>query len=212
MILKTISPSKLQMYADCPRCFYLCIEKYPQVTTGDMTFGTRLHKAIELYHKEGLQFVDPDLQDYLDEYTEVYDRDFEIAEEFWQVPLFDTDVKLNLKIDLVKDGFVTDHKTSKRTFTQGYVDQMRQLTAYAYAYRVKFEQEEKGLRINLFNTNPDPGVALMTVIDTVREQLHFDQWEEWVYEILQGIEDDYFEPKKAMWHNYALCPMFVPRD
>lgn len=176
-----------------------------------MFFGTRLHKAIEEYHKYGRQFFDDDLQDFLDEYMAEYDRDFQTCEEFWKLPLLDTDVQLSLKIDLVKNDMLIEHKTSSTPYSQEFLDGQRQVTAYSWAWHQLYTEKEKNIRFNIFITQPKLGSEIFQVMDTTRSEEDFAEWEIWVREILDGIAADYFEPKKARWHNYEECPYYKER-
>lgn len=183
------------------------------MTTGAMQFGTRLHKAIEDYHKEDyVPDFAPDLLPYMEEYMAMYDSDYQVCEEFWDVPLLDTDITFKMKVDLVKDDLLIDHKTSARPYSQEFVDNHRQLTGYAWSWRRLYTEPEKAVRINLFLTNPKEGDPLLQVIDTYRDQSHFDDWEAWVREILAGIEADQFEGKEARWHNFVDCPFYKERE
>lgn len=212
MNIEFISPSTLQLYADCPRCFLLKAQGKRQVTTGAMAFGTRLHKAIERYHKEGLFEFSEDIADYMELYMLEYDRDYQVAEEFWKVDLFDSGVTLRLKIDLIKDDFLIEHKTSSRPYTQQFVDMHRQATAYSWAWGQLYTEREKAIRFNIFVTNPKPDEELLQILETHRTGADFLEWEEWVRSILVGIENDEFEPLPARWHNYPECPMYKERE
>lgn len=212
MKLYSISPSKLQAYADCPRCFLLSMQKGKFVPNAAMIFGTRVHKAIESYHRNGIVDVDEDLQIYLDAYMEKYDEDFDAAEEFWKVQLLDTDMALNLKIDLIKDNILIDHKTASRMYSQQDVDEQKQLSAYSWAWSKKFDIREDHIRFNIFLTNPKPDQEILQIIDTERTPEDLLEWEEWTREILSGIANDEFEPKPARWHNYEECPFYKERE
>lgn len=213
MKIYTISPSRLQLYSDCPRCFFLQATGHRQMTTGAMTFGTRLHKAIEDYHKEVyVPDFAPDLKPFMEEYMAMYDQEYQVAEDFWNVQLLDTDIMFKTKVDLVKDDLLIDHKTSARPYTQEFVDGNRQLTGYAWAWRQLYTEPEKGVRINLFLTNAKAGEPLLQTIDTYRDESHFTEWTEWVREILAGIEADQFEAKEARWHNFRDCPFYKERE
>lgn len=212
MKISSISPSKLQMYADCPACFLLCMQGKQQQTSAAMRFGTKVHKAIELFHKYEKTEADEDVQPYLDAYMEEYDSEYTIAEEFWKVPLFDTGMLLSTKADLIKDNMLIDHKTSKRPYSQEFVDVQHQVTAYSYSWSQKYSQKEDRVRFNIFITDPKPGEELLQILDTQRTEQDILQWKEWVFEVLVGIENDQFEPRKARWHNYDGCPFYEERE
>lgn len=171
-----------------------------------------MHRALELYHKEGIEETAEDLQDYLDEYAAINNQDFDLCEEKWEVPLLDTDIMLRLKIDLIKDNILQDHKTTARIPTQQEIDQQKQLSGYSWAWTQKYHQREDFIRFNFFNTNPKPGEKLFTWMDTERTQADINEWVEWTRQILDGIANDRFDPKPARWHNYEDCPLYVERE
>lgn len=187
------------------------MEKAKFIQTPAIIWGSRMHKAIELYHKEGTDAVDEDLQPYLDEYMLVNDQEFDVCEKFWRVPLLDTDMMLNLKVDLIKDNILIDHKTSSKLPTQQEIDEQKQLSAYSYAWRHLYTEPEDGIKFNYFLTNPKPGEKLMHVMETSRSDEDLLSWEQWTREILQGIANDEFEPKEARWHNFEDCPLYRER-
>lgn len=212
MIIKSISPTKLQAYADCPRCFLLSLQKGKFVQTPAIIWGSRMHKALEQYHKLGYDTTDEDLQPYLDEYMKLNSQDFDVCEQFWKVPLLDTDIMLNLKVDLVKDNILIDHKTVSSLPTQEKIDQQKQLSAYSWAWRQMYDEPEDKIQFNYFLTNPKPGQELMHILSTSRNEDSLKEWEEWTYKILNGIAMDEFEPSEwAPWHNFEDCPLYVER-
>ena len=178
-----------------------------------MKFGNRLHLALAAYHKDQIDICDEDLQAFLNEYKTIYDFEYQVVEEFWSVSLFDTAIQLRTKVDLIKDDFLIDHKTSSRPYTQDLIDSQLQVTAYAYSWHQKFDEPEQGIKFNVFNTNPKPGQELLQVLETHRTQEHFDEWEEWVRKILDGIENNRFEPNpQAKWHNFPGCEFYKERE
>lgn len=210
MTIYATSPSALELYASCPYCWYLKITGKPQQPTEAMKFGIRLHAALQQYHQEVyVPEFSPDLQPYLDEYMKVYDQEYQICETFWSVPLFDTGINLKMKLDLVKDDFIIDHKTSAREYSQQYVDKMRQLTFYSYGWRQQYTEPETGVRVNLFFTDRKPGEELLEIINSSRQESDFEELKEWVMPLLEGIENDQFEPnERGRFHNFPDCPFF----
>lgn len=212
MKIKTISPSKLAAYDNCPSCFFLSTQKAKFVQTPAIIWGLRMHKALEAYHKGGEIETDKDLQPYLNEYMAKYNQDFDVCEEFWRLPLLGTGITLVLKIDLVKDNVLTDHKTAKRLPTQEEIDEQKQLSAYSWAINEKFGIREDHIQFNYFLTEPEIGQPLFHELKTQRSLEDLSDWEDWTLEILDGIENDRFDPKPARFHNFADCPLYFERS
>ena len=209
MKVHSLSPTSLELYHSCPYCFYLKYTGHPQETTEAMKFGIRLHSAVANYHKHGLFEFDEDLQDYLDLYMQEYTRDFQVCEEMWELPLFDTGITFKLKMDLIASDLLIEHKTSARPYSQAYVDMMRQLTAYSWAWGQLYQQREKGIKVNVFIKEPKDDEALLQTLETTRSAADFRDWEAWAKEIVTGIEADYFEPnEKGRYHNYSACQFY----
>jgi len=207
-ILKT-SPSDLETYANCPYCWLLKAKGKRQAPTAAMLFGSRLHKAVENYHKEVYPETPEEMQKYIDEYENLYTQDYQVVEDFWSLPLLDTDITFNMKVDLVKDDFLIEHKTSARPYSQSFVDVHRQITAYSWAWRMLYTEPEQGIKVNVFLTNPKPEDDLIQVLETERTQDHYDEWSEWVKGVLSGIENDEFEPNEhGKYHNFPECPFY----
>jgi CRISPR/Cas system-associated exonuclease Cas4 (RecB family) len=209
MIIEKTSPSDLETYSYCPYCWFLKHDGHRQAPTEAMKFGTRLHSAVKKYHRDGEFLFAEDLQEYLDLYMEQNTRDFETCEEMWEVPLFDTGILFRMKLDLVKDDALTEHKTSARPYSQAYVDTLRQLTAYSWAWGQLYLQREKEIKVNVFLTNPQPEDELIQTFITHRTAADWQIWEQWVRLQLRGIEQDEFEPNpKGRFHNFPECPFY----
>lgn len=206
MKLTHISPSSLDLYSKCPYCFYLKTLKVEQPHIEAFSFGRALHDAIECYHKgKDSDCGDEIVLSMLEEYMEIYDEDYEVCEELLEVPLFDLDIPLRFRMDLIKDGWIMEHKTSSARYSQDEVDYHKQATAYSYAYRILYGKEEEGIRFNIFNKKVQK--ARLQMLDTYRTTDDFSHWEGWVRDILTKIEEDQFEPKPSRFHIYTLCPM-----
>jgi putative RecB family exonuclease len=81
-----------------------------------------------------------------------------------------TDLPLKGYIDLIDDqGFIIDHKTSKRSYQSDAAEKDIQLTAYALAYRQLFGQEEKGVRLDAMIRNKQPKIQQLSATRTQDE-------------------------------------------
>lgn len=208
MKLYTISPSRLELYSMCPFCFYLNATGKPQRTTNAMRFGTRLHNMLKDYHREVYADIPEDLAPYLAEYEKIYDPEYQVVEEEWLTELFDTGINLKMRVDLVKDDLLIEHKTSARPYSQNYVDKMRQLTAYSWSWRQLYTEPETCIRVNVFSTDENAERKL-DIFETKRDENDFAEWKEWVLQQLAGIEADEFEPNEnGKWHNFEECPFY----
>lgn len=208
MTLYTISPSGLEMYESCPYCFYLRYTGHKQETTEAMRFGTRLHNMLKNYHREVYPDIDEDLAPFLSEYEKIYDPEYQVVEDEWMTPLFDTGINLKMRVDLVKDDLLIEHKTSARPYSQQFVDKHRQLTAYSWAWRQLYSEPETAIRVNVFNTAQN-AERLLDIFETRRTEDDFLEWKDWVLQILAAIAQDEFEPNEAgKFHNYPECPFY----
>jgi hypothetical protein len=206
MKITSISPTTLQLYEDCPNCFLLKVNLVKQQPSLPMMFGSKVHNAIEQYHRHETTEFDEDVQEYLDEYMSVYDCAFDVLEERMEVPLLDTDIVMPFKMDLIKDGWIMEHKTSSTRYTEDQIAKHKQTSAYSYAFRQIYGEEEKGIRFNVFCTKVKKN--RLECMDTFRTEEDLAYWEQWVRDILRNIEEDKFDPKPGLWHLYSICPFY----
>lgn len=204
MKLKKIRVTNLDLYDACPYCFFLSQSGVRQQPNENMELGSSVHKAIETWHKKNGEAIELEKRTvpFMEAYTKSNTPDFFASEYKFAVPLFDTGITLTGTIDLIKDDWIFEHKTSSTYYSQEKVDTHHQATAYSWAYRQVFQREEKGIRFNVLIKNKTP---LLQTLDTFRTDDDYRFWEDWVRGILKGIDNDQFQPKSGRWHNYKQC-------
>lgn len=207
MKIETIRVTSLDQYESCPYCWYLAASGVRQPFNANLSLGSRVHKAIEAYHtREPRSFITADALPFIDAYRTENTADFSFVEYKFVIPLFDTGIKLTGTMDMIKNEWIFEHKTSSSRYTQKQVDEHKQVTGYAYAYREIFKKEERGIKFNVLVKNKVPKLQQLNTFRTAED---FLIWKEWVYGILQGIEKEKFDPKPSRWHNYKICPMAI---
>ena len=208
MQIKKIRVTALDLYSNCPYCWFLSVSGVKQPSNPILELGSAVHKGIEEYHRFGKRAFSAQTAPFLKAYTEIYRPEYQKVEEKFIIPLFDTGIMLTGTMDLVKNNWIFEHKTSATNWTQKRADEHKQVTAYSYAYRQIFKKEEQGIRFNILVKNKTPKVQLL---DTFRNELDYMIWKEWVLSILDGIKNNQFEPSFSRWHIYKICPNSVQR-
>lgn len=211
--MKTYRVTTLDMYENCPHCFYLAhVMKIKRQKNENLTFGTLVHDTIEKYHKgeetKGLSFY---LQVILSSYKKIYPKhknyDFiekRITRELVHpVTKESLGVKISGKIDKGRDGWIEDHKTSSRRYQQEEVDKHFQLKSYAYLNFMDTGKLPTGVRINVIVKNKVPYVQ---IVDSFVTKGDLIMWFERTKKIFEGIAKKEFEPSRAWWHYYDICP------
>lgn len=201
----TIRVTSLDLYESCPYCFYLSVNGVKQQANKNLLLGTQVHQGIENYHRgkgKGIMIV-RDAIPFVKEYTKRYNPDFQEAEYKFALPLPNSDITLTGTIDLIKDDWIFEHKTSSTYYTQARVDAHHQVTAYSWAYRKLFKKSERGIRFNILIKNKAP---LLQILDTFRTDADYIEWLNWVHNVLDNIAANKFSPKAGRFHNYSQCP------
>ncbi len=102
-------------------------------------------------------------------------------------------------IDLIdEDGYIIDHKVTKRSWAKGKEHTDPQLTAYALAYRQISKKKEKGLRFDVMVRTKQPKIDQLY---TKRNRYDIDRFRKLLYSVNQAIEKGAFYPNE----NY-MCP------
>lgn len=191
--LKHLSYSNLNLFDTCPRCWYLkYVLGYKMPGSEAMDFGSSVHEAIEKYHKfkelPEPSYLGAMVQAYADTYKP---EDFDIVEEFWEVPIVHPvedkklDIPLLLKIDRVWNEYIRDVKTSASRYKQEQVDGARQTILYAYAYRQKFGKNERGIGYDVIVKNKVPKLQTLDTFAT-DEAIAETLW--WVWNTWEKIQ------------------------
>lgn len=105
--------------------------------------------------------------------------------------------KLPLKgyIDLIDDeGYIIDHKTTKRSFPENSAEKDIQLTAYAMAYRALNGQEEKGVRLDVMVRNKQPKIQQLY---GTRTQADIDRFSRLVGQVENAIRSSVYYPNEG---------------
>ena len=109
--------------------------------------------------------------------------------------LLDTGVtrrRLKGYLDLIDEqGTVIDHKTTKRSFAADAADKDLQLTAYAWAYRKLYGQNENGTRLDVLVRTKQPKTQQLTA---TREQADLDRFLRLLTQVERGIDEGIFYP------------------
>lgn len=183
-VLKTISISKIRAFYNCPKCWYLhYVNGIEMPTPSYFDFGRKVHKAIENYHTK-TYVEDEDTKQYINLYKKLYTDDYELLEEEFKVPIVDPLTGEELKdtlfvgiIDLVKDGYIIDHKTASRSWSKSDLEKDIQATGYSWAYRQLTKKKEKGIKFNIFikprKINSSPTLLLMETKRDVSDYVLF---------------------------------------
>lgn len=203
MKLKTIRVTALSLYESCPGCFFLSISGVKHPVIEAFQLGKKVHKAIEEYHLFKKNVFSDEIAPFMKPYIDQYDPHYQEVEYRFSLPLFDTGIVLTGTIDLIRDNWIFEHKTSSARYTIQEVDNHKQVTAYAWAYRQIFKKDPTGIRFNVLVKNKVPVLQCM---ETYRTDADYDNWKEWVVSILDGIKNDKFDPKPSRFHIYSICP------
>ncbi len=99
-------------------------------------------------------------------------------------------------IDLIEAGdTITEFKTSAKTMDAGSLDDLLQLTAYSYAYRMLFGKEPKTLKVVNFVKTRTPKLNVMEA--KAREQKDYARLFHLAQEVLKGIRLGIFFPRQS---------------
>ena len=103
-----------------------------------------------------------------------------------------TQLPLKGYIDLIDDqGTIIDHKTTKRSFPADAAAKDLQLTAYAFAYRTLYGQNENGLRLDgLVRTKQ----AKVQQLETTRTQADIDRFLRLAEHVERAINAEVYYP------------------
>jgi hypothetical protein len=202
MKVERISPTTLMLYRSCPYCFYLKQEGIPQTSSPQMQFGIAVHNALKEYHVDKIMPEEHLLNRYVELYSQLWSDNYQECEKRLAVPLFDTGIVLSFQIDLIADNWIVEHKTTSRDYSQKFMDEHFQATAYSYGFRQYYDMIEEGIRFNIFNTVNQS----FATYNTFRTEEDLRQFEQEVKDLLTGIEANYFEPKEAQYHLFKECP------
>jgi len=103
------------------------------------------------------------------------------------------------RIDLIDDkDFIIDHKTSKKSPTQDTINKDGQLTMYSMAYKEKYKELPKGLRMDYLVRTKKPQYPQYP---TTRTEAHIEAFKVTLVQVVRAIEAGIFYPNP---HNY-LC-------
>jgi len=160
---KHLSYSSLSKFETCPRCWWLGYVKniWPPKNE-NLIFGKKIHEATYKFIKTGEQPLDT-IQ-YTSTFKKLYPNPTFVAiEQEFLVPFINPLTKEELPVPIKgyidwvdESGWLHDIKTSSRPYARNRVDDDKQLTLYAYAYRRLFGKEERGVRFDVFVKNVKP--------------------------------------------------------
>lgn len=209
-----ISISQVDKYERCPRAYWwgYVAGVWPPAADA-LAYGRNYHDHVSYYHggkkpAEPLRGdVAPLFAAYCDRFSRVADfteRPFETA---FKNP--DTGQPLPLKIkgvfDLIKDGWIVEHKTASRFYDQSIVDHADQATLYAYAYQQIFGKKEKGIEYRIVcKQYPKKGKPPVQVLRTRRNQDDIASLYYRIDEIVKAIQRQDF----SLDFNGCFHPMF----
>lgn len=201
MKISTIRVTSLDAYENCAFCWYLQATGVKQTTNENMRLGSTIHKSIELFHR-GVMRPSLESAPFIQAYEELYKpTKNDLPEYKFSLPF--NGITLTGTIDLIKDQWIFEHKTSSARYTQKQVDEHHQATAYSWAYSQIFHEEPRGIRFNIFVKNIR--ISLQT-LDTFRTQEDYKKWQFWAQNILKSIDENKFDPNPfGRFHNFSLC-------
>lgn len=168
-MLKALSVSKLRCWLTCPADFYdkyiLGIEEY----NPDFDFGSRYHKAVEVYHLTG------ETIDLIKAYTDIVPRDHvvEVEKPFEAIlrhpeTLEPLPLPFRGIIDAVGvSGALIDLKTSEKSWSQRKADEDLQATAYLY-YWWQEHGELPEFNFVVARKHPTPRIKPLDILTTKR--------------------------------------------
>jgi len=227
--LKHLSFSSLTTYENCPRCFFLKYKMkiWDDTKSPSLFFGREVHDQIALYHgwekpewKEKLDEECPDeikyeIKPYLEIYKTTYNEKHDGVEKEFLVDFRHPDTGKSLGfpikgiIDLIKDGYVIDHKTSSSRYTKRMAHDMKQLSIYSYAYRKLFGKKEKGLKLNVFLKRKTASFQSMEVMESTRDESDYADFWYWAKPLVNKIMAGRFEknhrPKEFWFKHLDVC-------
>jgi CRISPR/Cas system-associated exonuclease Cas4 (RecB family) len=97
-------------------------------------------------------------------------------------------------IDLIDDqGFIIDHKTSKRSYPADSAEKDLQLTAYAMAYRSVYNQNEKGVRMDVMVRSKKPKIQQL---EGTRSQADIDRFLRLAKHVEHSIDAEIYYPNE----------------
>jgi hypothetical protein len=202
--LKHLSYSNLALFESCPRCWWLKYQhnfKLPVPVSWEL--GGNVHEAIHTYHLTGKKPVKPPIKALFDVYSDHYQpQDYNELEYRFLVdivhpinPKKKLGLPLMVVIDRIWDEWIHEVKTSSRKYNQKDIDSRIQTCLYAYAYRTKYEKEEKGIRYNVIVKNKKPKLQ---ILDTFVSQNDIAYGLDWIWkvwnDILESPEPKYHHP------------------
>lgn len=102
-------------------------------------------------------------------------------------------------MDLIdENGYIIDHKVTKRSWPKGKQDTDLQLTAYSIAYRYLEDEDEKGLRLDVMVRSKEPKIQQLY---TKRYESDIERFNKLLSYVSCSIENGVFYPNE----NY-MCP------
>jgi len=196
---KTVSISQIRSFYSCPKCWYLNYFLGIELPTPDyFTFGKNVHKAIEMYHKGEYQYGKP-TDKYIDVYRQRYTPKYEQLEAYFEIPITNPmnsketlKTKLNGVIDKINEGWIEDHKTASKKWTQGKLDDDMQMTIYSYAYRKLYNKKERGIRINVLLKKAIPELQILDTFRTLADYIDmYNYVQKYIYDVsmIKGVPE-----------------------
>lgn len=210
--LNHLSYSALNLYNNCPRCFYLQygLKIWEEEKSEGLLFGGELHDQIAGYHgyrkpawKKRLDGVRPEeiqreVKPYLKLYKEMYPKESEGVETEFLIDFRHPDTGQSLGVpikgimDRIHAGHLFEHKTSSARYTKRWARDMKQLTLYSYAFRQLFGKKEKSIKINVFLRRKGPKTRNLEVIETARDNSDYADFWYWARPLVVGIMRGHF--------------------
>lgn len=216
MKIKTVHITSLQMYENCPHCWYLeNVVGVEKPKSPELDLGTKVHKAIEKWHKTGRKVLTmpeaPFLKAYIKHYGENYwNEDSQLLEHKFEIELKNpvTDAPSGVlfagTIDRVVDNWLFDHKTSKSNWSQEKADSDLQASGYYLAHYLLTGKLADGFTFNVLVKNK---TKVCRPVTTYREMNDLELVFERMMRSIKNIESENFKPNyKAWWHRYSICP------
>ena len=215
-----ISISQADKYDRCPRAYWWGYVAGVWPPAADvLAFGRNYHEWVAYYHggRQPYKALRRDVAPLVTAYKERFAPPADLIEKEFELEFKDPDtgrplgLKIKGVIDLIKDGWIIEHKTASRLYDQSIADHTDQATLYSYAYRKIFGKKEKGIEYRIIlKTYPKRGKPPIQVLRTQRGIEDFASLHYQMKEVVKAIKNQEFAMDFAgCFHKqFGKCPYY----